>query len=88
MTTPPAASGGEIAADVLIIEDETFIAMDLESLVKSLGHRVVGVARTHTDALALAKKKTPGLILADIQLADGSSASTRSTSCCAPSRSR
>jgi DNA-directed RNA polymerase specialized sigma24 family protein len=63
----------EIATDVLIIEDETFIAMDLESLVESLGHRVLGVARTHAEALALARKKTPGLILADIQLADGSS---------------
>jgi DNA-directed RNA polymerase specialized sigma24 family protein len=63
----------EIATDVLIIEDETFIAMDLESLVKNLGHRVIGVARTHADAIALAKNKKPGLILADIQLADGSS---------------
>lgn len=63
----------EIATDVLIIEDETFIAMDLESLVKNLGHNVIGVARTHADALALAKVKRPGLILADIQLADGSS---------------
>src|SRR5580658_2426804 len=63
----------EIATDVLIIEDETFIAMDLESLVKNLGHHVIGVARTHTDAVALAKNKRPGLILADIQLADGSS---------------
>jgi DNA-directed RNA polymerase specialized sigma24 family protein len=63
----------EIATDVLIIEDETFIAMDLESLVESLGHKVLGVARTHGEALDIAKKKTPGLILADIQLADGSS---------------
>jgi len=63
----------EIATDVLIIEDETFIAMDLESLVKNLGHNVIGVARTHADAIALAKSKQPGLILADIQLADGSS---------------
>jgi DNA-directed RNA polymerase specialized sigma24 family protein/CheY-like chemotaxis protein len=63
----------EIATDVLIIEDETFIAMDLESLVKNLGHNVIGVARTHADAIALAKTKRPGLILADIQLADGSS---------------
>ena len=63
----------EIATDVLIIEDETFIAMDLETLVESLGHRVLGVARTHTEAIALVRKKTPGLILADIQLADGSS---------------
>lgn len=63
----------EIATDVLIIEDETFIAMDLESLVRNLGHNVIGVARTHTDAITLAKTKRPGLILADIQLADGSS---------------
>ncbi len=63
----------EIATDVLIIEDETFIAIDLETLVESLGHRVIGVARTHSEAIKLAKSKQPGLILADIQLADGSS---------------
>jgi DNA-directed RNA polymerase specialized sigma24 family protein/AmiR/NasT family two-component response regulator len=63
----------EIATDVLIIEDETFIAMDIEALVESLGHNVIGIARTHGEALALAKQKRPGLILADIQLADGSS---------------
>jgi len=63
----------EIATDVLIIEDETFIALDLENLVESLGHNVLGVARTHKEAVALAKAKRPGIILADIQLADGSS---------------
>ena len=63
----------EIATDVLIIEDDTFIAMELETLVEGLGHRVLGVARTHAEALALTKTKRPGLILADIQLADGSS---------------
>jgi CheY-like chemotaxis protein len=34
---------------------------------------VLGVARTHSEAVALGKNKRPGLILADIQLADGSS---------------
>jgi CheY-like chemotaxis protein len=63
----------EIATDVLIIEDDTIIAMELESLVQSLGHRVIGVARTHAEAIALTRRKEPGLILADIQLADGSS---------------
>ena len=61
----------EIATDVLIIEDETFIAMDLEGLVESLGHRTVGVARTHAEAVTLAKAKRPGLILADIKLLTG-----------------
>ncbi len=63
----------EIATDVLIIEDETFIALDLEALVEGLGHKVLGVARTHSEAVALARAKQPGVILADIQLADGSS---------------
>jgi CheY-like chemotaxis protein len=63
----------EIATDVLIIEDEIFIAMELEEVMKSLGHRVVGIARTRAEALALAKETRPGLVLADIQLADGSS---------------
>jgi CheY-like chemotaxis protein len=63
----------EIATDVLIIEDEPFIATDLEHLVESLGHKVIGIARTHTEAVSIAKAKRPGLILADIQLADGSS---------------
>jgi DNA-directed RNA polymerase specialized sigma24 family protein len=63
----------EIATEVLIIEDETFIALDLEALVESLGHKVLGIARTHREAVALAKAKRPGVILADIQLADGSS---------------
>src|SRR4029453_13444244 len=63
----------EIATDVLIIEDETFIAMDLESLVKNLGHNVIGVAPTLADAVALAKNKKPRLILAGIPPAGGSS---------------
>ena len=63
----------EIATDVLIIEDEALISIDLEALMKSLGHRVIGVARTHAEAIDLANTKQPGLVLADIQLADGSS---------------
>jgi DNA-directed RNA polymerase specialized sigma24 family protein len=63
----------QIATDILIIEDEALIAMDLENLVQSLGHQVIGIARTRNEALALAKTRRPGLILADIQLADGSS---------------
>jgi CheY-like chemotaxis protein/DNA-directed RNA polymerase specialized sigma24 family protein len=63
----------QVATNVLIIEDEPLIAMDIESLVQSLGHHVDGIARTHSEAISAVKKKQPGLILADIQLADGSS---------------
>ena len=63
----------QVATDVMIIEDEPIIAMDIEDIVNSLGHNVTGIARTESQALELAKKQRPGLILADIQLADGSS---------------
>jgi DNA-directed RNA polymerase specialized sigma24 family protein len=63
----------QIATDVLIIEDEALIALDLEALVENLGHKVVGIARTRTEAVSIVRTKPPGLILADIQLADGSS---------------
>ncbi|WP_299816536.1 response regulator [uncultured Roseibium sp.] len=59
--------------DVLIIEDEPLISMDLIEIVESLGHNVTTVARTAGDAVAAAKVQKPGLVLADIQLADGSS---------------
>jgi CheY-like chemotaxis protein len=68
------------ATDVLIIEDEPIIAMDIEELVASCGHRVVGVAATEADAVAMAERSRPGLILADINLGqggDGSSAVSR-----------
>jgi CheY-like chemotaxis protein len=69
--------GGEMATqlttDVLIIEDEPIIAMDIETLVEELGHRVLKVARTHKEAVEAVKRNKPGLILADVQLADGSS---------------
>ncbi|MBH0237262.1 response regulator [Methylobrevis albus] len=63
----------QVATEVLIIEDEPIIAMDLESLVEGLGHTVIDIARTHKEALAAVAKRRPGLVLADIQLADGSS---------------
>jgi len=63
----------QVATDVLIIEDEPMIAMDLEGIVEGLGHRVTAVARTHAEALKAVNKEKPGLVLADIQLADGSS---------------
>jgi len=63
----------ELATDVLIIEDEAIISADIESLVKELGHRVTGTATTHDEAVDAVSRHAPGLVLADIQLADGSS---------------
>jgi DNA-directed RNA polymerase specialized sigma24 family protein len=63
----------QIATDVVIIEDEPLIAIDLQTLVQGLGHRVVRVARTERQAIDAVMQTRPGLVLADIQLADGSS---------------
>ena len=63
----------ESTTSVLIIEDEPLISMQLEDLVTSLGHEVCGTAATRTQALEVVSQRTPGLVLADIQLADGSS---------------
>ena len=63
----------ETTTSVLIIEDEPLISMQLEDLVRSLGHDICGTAATRTQAQEVVAEKTPGLVLADIQLADGSS---------------
>ncbi len=63
----------QLSTQVLIIEDEPIIAMDLEALVIDLGHEVTATARTHKEAMAAILKHRPGLVLADIHLADGSS---------------
>ncbi|HYD72260.1 MAG TPA: response regulator [Candidatus Binatia bacterium] len=60
-------------ARVLIIEDETLIAIDLSDIVAKLGHEVVATADTASKAIAAATQHKPDLVLADIQLADGSS---------------
>lgn len=63
----------EQSTSVLIIEDEPLISMQLEDLVSSVGHEICGTAATRTQALEVVAEKRPGLVLADIQLADGSS---------------
>ena len=63
----------QIATRVLIIEDEPLISMDLAEIVESLGHKVTTIARTARQAVRAAGTEAPGLVLADIQLADGSS---------------
>jgi CheY-like chemotaxis protein len=62
-----------LQAHVMIIEDESIIALHIKSIVESLGHSVSGVARTRREAVDLAGRVKPELVLADISLADGSS---------------
>jgi CheY-like chemotaxis protein len=63
----------ELTARVLIIEDETLIALDLENIVRELGHTVTGKAMSKSEALGIAHAERPSLILADINLGEGGS---------------
>lgn len=64
---------GQLATDVLIIEDEPLIAADIEALLGELGHRVIGVMTTRDEAIRWMRDHTPGLVMSDVELADGSS---------------
>ncbi len=63
----------ETATRVLIIEDEPLISLQLEDIVTDMGHGVAGTAATRDQARAVFSAERPGLVLADIHLADGSS---------------
>lgn len=58
---------------VLIIEDEPIISLDLRSIMQEMGHEVAAIATTYDEAVRAAERTRPGLVLADIKLADGSS---------------
>jgi len=63
-------------ANILIIEDDAIIALNNAEIVREMGHKVIGTAARQAEAVALAEKTAPDLILADIQLAEGDSGIT------------
>lgn len=58
-------------ARILIVEDETIVAMDIEQGLKGLGYEVTGLAGTGEEAIRLAQQTRPDLVLMDIQLRGG-----------------
>ncbi len=61
---------GEIAAGILVIEDEALVARDIEKRLRQLGHRVLGLAHSPRQALQMATETQPDLLLCDIHLKD------------------
>ena len=53
---------------ILVVEDESLVARDLEHMLISLGHSVVGIITTGEEALKAARDKQPDLVLMDIVL--------------------
>lgn len=62
----------DVQVRVLVIEDNAFIALDLQTQLEDLGCNVIGTAVTATQALEVARRTKPDLALVDLQLADGS----------------
>jgi PAS domain S-box-containing protein len=65
MTAAPSLAGRRI----LVVEDETLIAMQIESVVEALGCEVMGPVATPADALALLRGGTPDGAILDVNLA-------------------
>ena len=53
---------------ILVVEDESIVAKDIQQSLKKLGYEVLGVCSTGEDAMEKAEQVKPGLILMDIML--------------------
>ena len=58
-----------MSCKVLIVEDEIFVAIEVESVVRDLGHTPVGIAADSRDAMELGKEIDIALV--DLNLHDG-----------------
>jgi len=61
----------DITGGILIVEDERIIALDLKGKIGRLGYKVAGLAHTGAEAVKLALKTRPELVLMDIILDGG-----------------
>lgn len=53
---------------VLIVEDEMIISLMMERLVRNMGHQVIGKPDTGEEAVDIALRERPDIILMDIRL--------------------
>jgi DNA-binding LytR/AlgR family response regulator len=54
--------------DILIVEDESIVAKDIQQSLKKLGYNVVGICSSAESAIEQAKELHPNLVLMDIML--------------------
>lgn len=57
-----------MGSNVLIVEDEALVALELRENVERLGHDVIGITDSAEQAVSLAIKKKPNLIIMDVRL--------------------
>ena len=59
------------ALRILVIEDNTIIAMLLETTLADMGHEVCAIESTETGAVAAAARLLPDLLIVDVGLREG-----------------
>lgn len=64
-----AAAPTAASARLLIVEDDWFIALEIEAVAQAAGHDVIGLVATADEAVELALARRPDLVLMDIRLA-------------------
>jgi CheY-like chemotaxis protein len=71
----PATDAGREAPDgrarILVVEDEALVAMATSQLLEDAGYEVVGMAADAAQAMRLADRERPDLVLMDIRLRGG-----------------
>ncbi len=67
------------AARILIAEDNDLVLITLEEQLKGLGYDVIGLARSGSEAVALAARLKPDLVIMDVRMPemDGTEAARR-----------
>jgi CheY-like chemotaxis protein len=56
---------------ILVVEDDALLALDVEAILTSAGHSVLGPVASAAEALELVKENTPDLALVDLGLSEG-----------------
>lgn len=56
------------ATRILIAEDNDLVSLTLEEQLKGLGYEVIGIARSGTEAISLANRLSPDIIIMDIRM--------------------
>jgi two-component system, response regulator PdtaR len=72
-SNPSKEAGSEVGKSlnrfrILIVEDELFVALDAQAMLEANGHHIVGITATAEEAVALAARELPDVILMDIRL--------------------
>jgi CheY-like chemotaxis protein len=65
----PSRTSEATSEKILVVEDEPWIAMDMQRLLADAGYDSVALAQDADEAISIAGEMRPGLVLMDIRLA-------------------